>query len=305
MSLNSLDSKRIRVAAAPINWGVWRLDPASPTCDQMLDTIADAGYEGCELGPVGYLASEPDDVARRFAPRGLVMVAAYVATDLAAPLSPAFREEVQAVAAILAAGDGKVLLLGDAMSDARAEVTGRVEQFSETWWSDENWQHVRENIKVISDLAAVHGVRLAVHPHAGTHIESGREIDRLFAGDGEQAPLLCLDTGHILIGGIDPVSVLNQYSDRIALVHAKDVDGTILDRLHTGQTTYHEAVRDGLYCDFGEGVVDWDGIARGLDQAGFAGWVVAEQDRELQQDDPRPAASLRHNRGFLRDLFNV
>jgi inosose dehydratase len=83
------------------------------------------------------------------------------------------------------------------------------------------------------------------------------------------------------------------------------VDGTILDRLRAGQTTYREAVRDGLYCDFGEGVVDWDGIARGLDQARFAGWVVAEQDRELQQDDPRPAASLHHNRGFLRDLFNV
>ena len=238
MSVNSHDRKRIRVAAAPINWGVWRLDPASPTSDQMLDTIADAGYEGCELGPVGYLASEPDDVARRFAPRGLEIVAAYVATDLAAPLSPAFLEEGHVVATILAAGDGKVLLLGDAMSDARATVTGRVEQFSETWWSNEDWQQVRQNIKAISDLAAVHGVRLAVHPHAGTHIESGREIDLLFNQDGEQAPLLCLDTGHILIGGVDPVSVLRRYADRVALVHAKDVDGTILDRLRAGQMTY-------------------------------------------------------------------
>jgi inosose dehydratase len=305
MSVNSHDRKRIRVAAAPINWGVWRLDAASPTSDQMLDTIADADYEGCELGPVGYLASEPDDVARRFAPRGLEMVAAYVATDLAAPLSPAFLEEGHVVATILAAGDGKVLLLGDAMSDARATVTGRVEQFSETWWSDEDWQQVRQNIKAISDLAAVHGVRLAVHPHAGTHIESGREIDLLFNQDGEQAPLLCLDTGHILIGGVDPVSVLRRYADRVALVHAKDVDGTILDRLRAGQMTYREAVREGLYCDFGEGAVDWNGIARGLDQAEFAGWVVAEQDRELQQGDPRPAASLRHNRSFLRRLFNV
>jgi len=232
-------------------------------------------------------------------------VAAYVATDLAAPLSPAFLEEGHVVATILAAGDGKVLLLGDAMSDARATVTGRVEQFSETWWSNEDWQQVRQNIKAISDLAAVHGVRLAVHPHAGTHIESGREIDLLFNQDGEQAPLLCLDTGHILIGGVDPVSVLNRYADRVALVHAKDVDGTILDRLRAGQTTYREAVRDELYCDFGEGAVDWNGIARGLDQAKFAGWVVAEQDRELQQGDPRPAASLRHNRDFLRRLFNV
>jgi inosose dehydratase len=305
MSLSSHDSRRIRVAAAPINWGVWRLDPASPTSDQMLDSIADADYEGCELGPVGYLASEPEDVARRFAPRGLEMVAAYVATDLARPLSPAFCQEVQAVAAILAAGDGKVLLLGDAMSDARATVTGRAEQFPETWWNDKDWHKVRENIKVIRDLAAVHGVRLAVHPHAGTHIESEREIDLLFAQDSEQAPLLCLDTGHILIGGADPVSVLNRYADHVTLVHAKDVDEAILHRLRSGQATYREAVRDGLYCDFGEGAVDWDGIARGLDQAGFAGWVVAEQDRELQRDDPRPVASLYHNRDFLRRLFNV
>jgi inosose dehydratase len=297
--------QRMRVAAAPINWGVWRLDPMAPPSNEMLDTVAAAGYEGCELGPVGYLASDPGDVARRFAPRGLDLVAAYVATDLARPLTPEFRQEVESVAAILAAGEGKVLLLGDAMTDARAAVTGRVEQFPETWWTDDEWRQVRENIQTITDVAATHGVSPAVHPHAGTHIESGREIDILFGTAGEEAPLLCLDTGHILIGGVDPVSVLNRYSDRVALVHAKDVASAELDHLRAGDTTYREAVRDGLYCDFGEGLVNWNGIARGLDQAAFAGWMVAEQDRELQQGDPRPAASLRHNREFLRRTFAV
>jgi inosose dehydratase len=101
------------------------------------------------------------------------------------------------------------------------------------------------------------------------------------------------------------VAVLNRYADRLALVHAKDVDAVLLDRLRAGETTYREAVRDGLYCDFGTGAVDWDGIARGLESAGYTGWIVAEQDRELRQDDPRPAASLRHNRDFLRHTFDV
>lgn len=303
--MTSRDGRKVRVAAAPINWGVWRRDPASPASAEMLDTIFDAGYEGCELGPIGYLADEPGDVARRFAPRGLELVAAYVAADLARPLSAEFQHEVASVAAILAVGVGKVLLLGDAMSDARAAVTSRVEHFPETWWTDEEWRQVRENVQTLGSLAISHGVRLAVHPHAGTHIESGREIDLLFGEAGEEPPLLCLDTGHILIGGVDPVSVLNRYADRVALVHAKDVDGRILNQLRAGETTYHTAVGDGLYCDFGDGLVDWDGIARGLDQAGYAGWIVAEQDRQLQEGDPRPAASLRHNREFLRQQFNV
>ncbi len=299
------DGHRIRAAAAPINWGVWRLDPMAPAPDDLLDTVVNAGYGGCELGPLGYLASEPDDVARRFAPRGLELVAAYVATDLARPLQPEFLADAASTAAILAAGSGKVLLLGDAMSDARAEVTGRVERFPETWWTDEEWRRVRANIKAVDDLASGHGVTLAVHPHAGTHIESGREIDLVFGGPGGEAPRLCLDTGHILIGGADPVAVLGRYGDRVALVHAKDVDGPLLDRLGAGETTYRDAVGDGLYCDFGDGLLDWGGIADGLAHAEFAGWIVAEQDRELLKGDPRPAASLRRNRDFLRRAFGV
>jgi inosose dehydratase len=298
--------QRPRAAAAPINWGVWRVDPQAPPPEAMLDAIADAGYDGCELGPLGYLANDTGDVARRFTPRGLELVAAFVATDLGRPLTDAFRDEVATVATILASGAGKVLLLSDGMSDERAAVTSRVEQFPDTWWSEQEWRQARENIRLVTEQARALGVTVAVHPHAGTHIESGREIDLLFGAAEGEAPRLCLDTGHILIGGADPVTVLDRYGDRLTLVHAKDVDGRVLGQLRAGDVTYREAVGQGLYSDFGEGQVDWSGIRRGLDRFGYAGWIVVEQDRALvKPDDERPVASLRHNRAFLRQTFGV
>src|SRR5688572_24422674 len=103
----------LQIAAAPVNWGVYRLDPNTPPSEQMLDAIVECGYEGCELGPLGYLAEQPGDLAATFAPRRLALVSAFVAADLARPLEPATIAEFKAVIDILAAGGSRVLLLSD------------------------------------------------------------------------------------------------------------------------------------------------------------------------------------------------
>jgi inosose dehydratase len=79
----------------------------------------------------------------------------------------------------------------------------------------------------------------------------------------------------------------------------------VLARMRAGDFNYFGAVDEGLYCDLGEGVVDWGGIAAGLKRFGFTGWVVVEQDLRLTPGDPRPVASLRRNREFIRQLLNA
>ncbi|MGH2532316.1 MAG: TIM barrel protein [Thermomicrobiales bacterium] len=302
-----LDSGRasIRIASAPINWGVTRLDPANPLAHAVLDAVVADGYQGCELGPIGYLAGTLEEVALRYGALELELVSAFVATDLARPLTDAFLNKVDTVASLLAGSGAKVLLLSDGMPTERWAVAGRSDHHPETWWTDDDWRRARENVRIVRDRVAVHGLSLAFHPHTGSHVENGREIACLFDTFGDDAPLLCLDTGHILIGGANPVDVLNRYGSRLAHVHAKDIDGGVLERMRAGELSYDQAVDAGLFCDLGDGVVDWDGIRRGIEAVGFTGWVVAEQDRTLTSDVAVPLASHRRNRAFLRDLFGA
>lgn len=295
----------LRVAAAPINWGVWRDAPNNPDPDELLDEVAAAGYVGCELGPLGYLASNVGDLERRFAARGLALASAFVAADLARPLSSDSRTEIRTVVELLAAGGCPVLIISDQMPPNRTAIVARVEAHPETWWNDDDWRQVSETLSAIAEIAGERGLALAYHPHVGTHVESSREIDRLIRATDPATVKLCLDTGHMLIGGADPVAVLNAAGDRVIHVHAKDVNGSFLARLQAGEISYVEGVRDGLYCDFGDGLVDWSGFAAGLSAHGFAGWVVAEQDRQLTPGDPAPVTSLRRNREFLRRLLNA
>jgi inosose dehydratase len=188
------------------------------------------------------------------------------------------------------------------MPSDRSAIVARVEAHPETWWTDDDWRLVVETLGAIADLAAERGLVVAYHPHVGTHVESRREIDRLIGATDASTVKLCLDTGHILIGGTDPVDILNDAGERIVHVHAKDVDGAFLARLQRGEMSYDDGVRDGLYCDLGDGLVDWSGVAANL---AAHGWVVAEQDRQLTIGDPAPVTSLRRNRAFLRRLLNA
>lgn len=296
---------RYRAGAAPINWGVYQLEADNPDPGGMLDAMAAAGYEGSELGPLGYLISEPDDLATVFAPRNLALVSAFVGVDLAKPLTEAFLDEFDAIAALLMTGGAGAILISDGMSDDRAAVAGRVETHPETWWSDDDWHQVLINLAALDERSRAHGLHLAYHPHAGTHVESGREILRLLDATAKTGLRLCLDTGHILIGEIDPVAVLEQAGSRVVHVHAKDVDGAVLARMRGGEISYFAAVAQGLYCDLGDGEVDWDGIKHGLHQAGYTGWIVVEQDCQLRPGDSRPIVSLERNRGFVRRHFGA
>jgi inosose dehydratase len=103
---------------------------------------------------------------------------------------------------------------------------------------------------------------------------------------------LCLDTGHLLIGGADPLALTRQVPDRIEHVHLKDVDAALADRVRRGLLTYTQAVRDGMYRPLGQGDVDIAGIVGVLDDAGYRGWYVLEQDTILRAD-PGPDAGPR------------
>ncbi|MFI6866822.1 TIM barrel protein [Nocardia sp. NPDC050406] len=265
----------LRIAAAPISWGVCEV----PGWGHVLDTrtvfsaMAALGITATEFGPPGYLPAEPEDVRTALAEHGLTAIGGFLAL-------PLHREPDQVLAlaretaARYAAAGAEVLILAAATGldgyDTRPELT------------DAQWRTLVESASRIAAAAAEYGLRTTLHPHVGTHVETEPEVER-FLADSELR--LCLDTGHLLIGGTDPVRLAQRHADRIGHVHLKDVRRDLADQVRSGAVEYSEAVRRGLYVSLGTGDVDIDTLVRHLHQAGYRGWYVIEQDTALRPGD--------------------
>ncbi|CAN5632742.1 TIM barrel protein [soil metagenome] len=299
-------SGSIRLASAPINWGITAdFDPDNPTPDELLQSVADAGYTGCEFGPFGYFGSSDEHIGARFDAYGLATVAIWVDIQLSEPLTAEAAETLGAICARLRRLEAQFLIVSDFISDARLSIVSRVADYPELWWSDDDWKQVRQTLIAIGEIAASHGRTVAVHPHVGGHIETGHEIEQLLRAIDGTGIMLCIDTGHIRIGGVDSIPILKREMHRVVHLHAKDVDQTILNQLQQGALSYEEAVGAGLYCDLGTGMIDWAGFRDALKNAAYAGWVVAEQDRLLTKGSRAPFDSNQRNYEFLQTLLQV
>lgn len=262
---------RERVAGAPISWGVcevpgwgFQLDP--PT---VLGQMSRIGLQASEFGPDGFLPEQPREKAATLAAYGLRAVGQFVPVVLhRADHDP--LPQVHATIEALVAAEASTLVL--------AAVAGSAGYESRPVLSDAQWSTLLGNLDRLAQAAAERGLVATLHPHVGTLVESGQDTDRVLRGSHIG---LCLDTGHLLIGGGDPVEVARRYPKRIAHVHLKDVRAEVVAKVRGGDLGYAEAVRQGLYCPLGQGDVDIRAIIEALEGAGYRGWYVLEQDTVL------------------------
>ena len=182
-----------------------------------------------------------------------------------------------------------------------AAATGTDGYDSRPTLDDGQWATLLANLDRLADAAADRGVLAVLHPHVGTMVETRGEVDRVL--DGSNIPL-CLDTGHLLIGGTDPLQLAREVPDRIAHAHLKDVDAALAARVQAGELTYTEAVRQGMYTPLGAGDVDIAGIVTALRNNGFDGWFVMEQDTILagEPSGEGPVRDVRASVAFMHDV---
>jgi inosose dehydratase len=283
-----------RIAGAPISWGVcevpgWghQLEP-----ERVLTEMRDAGLSATEFGPAGFLPDDPRDKARVLADHGLAAVGGFVPVVLHDSAHDPLPEVDRTLDGFLAAG-ADVLVL--------AAATGRAGYDGRPTLDDGTWKELLGNLDRLTEHAAGRGVRACLHPHVGTMIESSDEVHRVL---DQSAAALCLDTGHLLIGGTDPVALTREAVDRIVHTHLKDVDAEWARRVQSGEVTYTDAVAAGMYRPLGAGDVDIAAIVTTLESGAYAGWYVMEQDTVLTQEpgDEGPLADVRASVAYLRAL---
>ena len=185
-----------------------------------------------------------------------------------------------------------------------AAATGSDSYDSRPQLDDGQWHTLLANLDRVAATAAARGVTAVLHPHVGTMVETRADVDRVLAGS---AIALCLDTGHLLIGGTDPVALARAVPDRVAHVHLKDVDAALAACVRSGELTYTEAVAKRMYTPLGTGDVDIAGIVAVLRDNGFDGWFVLEQDTILDGEpaDEGPVRDVLASVAYLRDVLRA
>ena len=285
---------RDRVAGAPISWGVCEV-PAwgfQLDADRVLTEMRDLGLAATELGPDGFLADSPRAKAEQLASYGLSAVGGFLPVLLHDPAHDPMPEVDRFIDSCLATGAGVVVL---------AAFTGVEGYDDRPVLDDAGWSTLLGNLDAIAARASARDVVAALHPHVGTMVETGPETERVLAGSRVG---LCVDTGHLLVGGADPVAITAAHVDRVVHVHLKDVDAAMAARVRTGETTFGQAVRDGIFRPLGAGDVDIASMVRILEGNGYAGWYVLEQDVMLPAlpADEGPLPDIRASLAYLTQV---
>lgn len=271
-----------RLASAPVTWGVWERttgrDDRVPA-GRLLETVAALGYAGIELGPPGYIDTGSLEAS------GLALVGGFAPLHLAD--ADAFRADVAEwldpiIEALAATGARGPVVLADAETPVRLTGAGRPDAQSRSALAGDDLARALERVSEAAERCRASGVDAVFHPHTGTFFETPAEIAAFV--DGTDVPL-CFDTGHAAVGGGDPLELARAFAGRISHLHLKDVDPALLERVRNGELSLEQAWGDGIFCPFGEGVVDIGGVLELPELQGFDGWIVLEQDRVAVRAD--------------------
>jgi inosose dehydratase len=297
----------IKVGNAPVSWGVMEVADWGEQIPyaQVLNEIAEAGYAGTELGPYGYFPTEPNELAAELLARGLQLVASFVPIPLAHPKRhDAGHQEAMKVAQLLAQTGARLIVLADEMSEARIAVSGRVDE-SRDGMSEQQWDGAAQILGRISEACSELGLSAVFHHHAGTFVETPKEVERLCESTDPDLLGLCLDTGHYFFGGGDPVEAVRLYGDRIRHLHLKDVQLPILETARRDGVGFLEAVRRGVFCELGTGAVDLNTVIQEMSAGGYSDWAIVEQDVDTRSTSVKPFESALRSRQYLRDVIGI
>lgn len=290
----------ISIGSAPDSWGVWFPDdPKQVPWQRFLDELARAGYEWTELGPFGYLPTDPAELRGELTVRGLHLSGGTVTGPLHDPVRYQNTEqEALRIAELAAELDAKFLVV---IPDFYRDLTnGR--QLAPSTLDAKGWQNLIEGANRLGHLLKERfDMTFAFHPHPDTHVEYVNQIESFIRDTDPEAVSICLDTGHVAYRGGDPVQLVESYHDRIPYLHLKSVDPAVQAEVQEKDLPFATAVGMGVMSEPAVGIVDVPRLARVLREIDYNGWIIVEQDMyPCDPDKPFPIAQ--RTRAYLKSI---
>lgn len=266
----------------------------------VLEEISGLGFHGTEMSY--RFPQDPDELRSTLAEFDLVLAAAYRWTNFT--VEQYFAEEVTLAKAhvdFCKAAGARFATLAEGGGSQHWDRRGPSQVV--TRLDERGWELLQDGLHQVGDYARKQGVRLSIHPHGGTAVESADEVDRLLTMLNPELVGYCFDSGHALYGGADPGRLAGKWAHRISYVHLKDVRAEVLSRARAGNWDFATAVRNNIFCTPGAGMIDFDPIMAVLKQVGYGGWLVIEAEQDPSVHDAREVSGQALE--LLRDRYGL
>lgn len=289
----------LNIGNAPCSWGVeFAGDPRNPGWERVLDENRDAGYRGIELGPVGFLPEDAALLSDALGARGQTLTAGVLFRPLHDPDAwDDVLDATQRTCRSLSAMGAAQFVIIDSIADFRIPTAGRPDEARRLDKPD--WDGMMDRLRTVARIATEdYGLVASLHAHAAGCIEFEDEIERALAEVDESLLKLCIDTGHCVYAGYDPVAQYRRHAARVPYLHFKDVGEAVKTHVVDNRAGFYDACAQGLFYNLGDGLVDFAALKDALDETGFAGWATVEQDRD-PADNASTIEDARRNYAFL------
>ena len=295
----------IRIGNAPCSWGVeFAHDERNPEWQTVLSQCATAGYKGIELGPIGYMPEDPAQLSDALAKNDLTLIGGVVFRPFH---DPSAWDEVQdagrRTCESLTAHGAEHLVLIDSISERRAPTAGRASEAEQM--DKAEWNAFIDRVRSIAKMGTEEfGLTVSIHAQAAGFMDFEPELERLLNEIDEDILKICFDTGHHSYAGFDPVAFMKRHVQRISYMHFKDIDPKVKAQVIENRTNFYDACGQGIFCNLGQGDVDFSAVRQVLLDVGFEGWCTVEQDCDPTLPGT-PMQDAQSNREFLESIgFN-
>jgi inosose dehydratase len=294
----------IRIANAPVSWGIYEFEGLAQKYPytQVLDEIVETGYTGLELGPWRYLPTTPEELRPELEKRQLQLLSSFVPVNFAdaASIEQAEAHAMKVGKLLVALGAVCIVLADD--SGKVPELVQRAGQRKGSYLTSDQWDVYAAGVnRVARKIYDELGLKVTFHHHCAGYVETPEETKNLLDRADYDLVGLCLDTGHWHYAGGDALQCVKEYGERVRYLHFKDCDPNVRARAIEQKLDYFQATKEGVFCELGNGDVDFPAIIRKVEALGYDGWAIVEQD-VLTDDLSAPKRSAARNREYLRQL---
>ena len=292
----------IRIGNAPCSWGIeFASDPSYPAWQSVLQQCAAAGYKGIELGPIGYMPEEPEILRQELLKNDLEIIGGVVFRPFhdADKWDEVLDASKRTCEALVAHGAEHLVLI-DSISPRRAPTAGRASEAVQM--DPAEWAAFRDRIATIAKMGTQdYGLTVGMHAHAAGFLDFEPELEKLLDEVSPDILKICFDTGHHSYAGYDPVAFMKRHMDRISYMHFKDIDPVVKADVVEKRTDFYKACGQGIFCNLGQGDVDFPAVRQVLLDAKFEGWCTVEQDCDPSMPGT-PLEDAAANREYLQSI---